>query len=155
MAILDAKDFVNRTTFISEEEEDVLANEYLEFEAIVNASGTDNGETWVACSLMLDSDYESLVDLMDDDMNIDTDDLRNSSIPSFITRNNNTRGIINITEEQARRIRPGKRVLLDVTLNTDDQGTRYLNGAVIEVMGRSGKTADRSVDKQVDVKQNA
>jgi len=137
--LLNAEDFFKRTSFVSQSDESDLENGQTKTAvARVNATGYwDELETeeFIAVSLMLASsapDLKELVKPHDGEAVIDTDDLRNSDIPSLMVSNNRQQDVVIVSEEQFADISPGDTVKVEFSLNTDEQGNRHLNGRRIE-----------------------
>lgn len=133
--LLNANEFAQRTTFLSSSDEQKLeSGQALEVNANVNFKGywdPNSEQEFLGIAVMRESDLSKLKDLVqmhDGEPMIETDDLRDSQIPSLTVTNNHDREIINVTQEEYDAIAPGDEVKVEIRLGSDDEGNEYLNG---------------------------
>lgn len=133
--LLNANEFAQRTTFLSESDERTLqSGNALKVRANVNFKGywdPNSEQEFLGIAVMRESDIDKLqelVQIQDGEPMIETRNLRDSEIPSLTVTNNHDREIINVSREQYEAIAPGDEVEVEVRLNSDDSGAEYLNG---------------------------
>jgi hypothetical protein len=137
--LLNANEFAARTTFLSGSDEQKLeSGNALKVRANVNFKGhwdPNQEQEFLGIAVMRESDISKLKDLVqvrDGEPMIETDDLRDSEIPSLTVTNNHDREIINVSREQYEAIAPGDEVEVEVRLNSDESGAEYLNGRNVQ-----------------------
>lgn len=146
MPTINARNWINRSAFIPEEDERVMrdklnSSESVSFiyEAII--SGMSNEYNFIAVALLLESQQEeiaSLVDMSGDEPTVDTEDLRAANIPTavrcFNSKDSNGTEIINVSDKYHRLAEPGDEVRVEVQMSEDDDGNIWLNGRILGVL---------------------
>lgn len=156
MAELNAEQFFNRTSFITESDEEELKNGIpLTFDEVpVYAIQEMEApmEYFVGVSLMLESDIPSLGRLVDqsgEQPTIETDDIIAGDIRSVICNNGeDSEGtkITNVPSSLFFRLSPGDLVKVKVRMSQDENGEWYLNGQLLDVQEREGSTTEATLN---------
>lgn len=149
---VDADEFLSNHEFITNESEERLRDgEPLKFTLPVTA--VRDSRNFVAFAGMLKSSVPEIAGLIENG-ELDLEKLADSEIPSVLA--SNTLGsdsdqldstITNVTDEQHRKLEPGREAVVRVRLNTDDSGQDWLNAKVLEVKDyESGDTESVGVN---------
>lgn len=136
---VSVQDFLDRTQFIGEMAEQVLAEGPKRMNNVavtaMRENPAPNVSNFVGLALMLKSHATRLADVgaITSDGNIDWSVLRESELATATASNNIEQGITNVPDEMFDKLQPGFQVDIYVRLNEDEDGQQYLNCQIINV----------------------